>query len=92
MKINNREVSIVEFVTHDALTNQKFGCKKDFNDKSYSNHFDFRSASDLPDKIYFSNTTELRKTIELLTNMYNLVEKHRDEQEQIRERMKRELG
>ena len=80
MKINDREISSVKFIVRDGLTNQKFGGRKNFGFMC--------NIYDLPDIIYFSHTEELRETIELLTDMYELAMKDRGKQERLREALK----
>ena len=85
MKINDRKTSCIKFEVHDGLTEQKFGCRKNFETSHNNNTYD------LPDKIYFSHTQELKETIELLSDMYENIMKYRDKQEVIREKLKYEL-
>ena len=85
MKINDRKTSCIKFEVYDVLTAQRFGCRKNF-ETSHNNY-----TYDLPDIIYFSHTQELREIIELLSDMYENVMKHRDKQEVIREELKDEL-
>lgn len=85
MKINDCKTSCINFEVYDGLTEQRFGCKKNF-EISYNNY-----TYDLPDKIYFSHTKELKETIELLSDMYENIMKYRDKQEVIREELKDKL-
>lgn len=85
MKINDRKTSCIKFEVYDGLTEQKFGCRKNF-ETSHSNN-----TYDLPDRIYFSHTQELREIIELLSDMYENIMKYRDKQEVIREELKDRL-
>ena len=85
MKINDRKTSCIKFEVHDGLTEQKFGCRKNFETSHNNNTYD------VPDRIYFSHTKELREIIELLSDMYENIMKYRDKQEVIREELKDKL-
>ena len=61
MKINGQEMSMVQFVVRDHITNQKFG-----------GAINFMYGNSLPNRVEFSNLEELKDTIELLTKICNL--------------------
>lgn len=65
MKINEQEMSIVQFVVRDHITNQKFGGAINF----MGGNPDYPT---LPDRVYFSYLEELEDTIELLTKIREL--------------------
>lgn len=69
MKINNREVSDVRFITRDEVTDLEFGGRIDFRGE----HPDYKTQTE----IYFSHIQELEGVIKMLTNIYEMAMEHR---------------